>query len=208
MIYEHRIITDWPGELRPFGARQGSPFKVTWEKTLDELEYELEQLRAKDVILETAHRDGDVRMNGTVNASATPIHPGVILSFESKHGPLRYYTDAYDVWRANVRAIGLGLVALRAVDRYGISGRGEQYTGFARLAAARLAMTPTRARQVIAELAGLDRNALLKAEDEVIAAMFRLAAKRYHPDAGGDAEKFKELNEAMDLLTTAAAVPA
>jgi len=208
MKYEHRIITDWPGELRPFTARTSTPFKVTWEQTLDDLERELEKLRAKDVILETAHRDGDVRMNGTVNASATPLHPGVILSFDSKHGPLRYFTDTYNVWRANVRAIGLGLEALRAVDRYGISGRGEQYTGFARLMAAKLAMTPERARTVIAERAGLNRTALFGADDEQIAMVYRMAAKRTHPDVGGDKDQFQELEEAMEKLRPAVEVGA
>ena len=200
MLYEHRIITDWPGELRAFSARTSSPFKVDWSKTLDDLERELEKLRAKDVVLETAHRDGDVRMNGSVNASATPLHPGVILSFDSRHGPLRYFTDAYDAWRANVRAIGLGLEALRAVDRYGISGRGEQYTGFARLMAAKLAMTPERARAVVAEAAGLNRAALAGADPEMIAQVYRMAAKRVHPDIAGEREKWDELAEAAEKL--------
>ena len=30
----------------------------------------------------------------------------------------------------NLRSIALGLKALRAVDRYGVSRRGEQYAGF------------------------------------------------------------------------------
>lgn len=200
MIYEHRLITEWPGDLRVPTRRVAPTFRAEWTQTIQELEHELAVLKAKDIILETAHSDHDVRMDGSVNASATPLHPGVILSFESRYGPLRYYTDVFTSWRANVRAIMLGLVALRAVDRYGISGRGEQYTGFARLMAAHLAMTPTRARQVIAEMAGLDRNALLKADHDVITSMFKLAAKRCHPDAGGDKEKFQELNEAMSLL--------
>ena len=136
MIYEHRIIVDWPGELRSFSERKGSPFQADWAKTMTHLEYELGRLEASDVVLETAHSRDDVRMDGSVKTNATPMHPGVILSFDSMHGPLRYFTDAYNAWRANVRAIGLGLEALRAVDRYGISGRGEQYTGFARLMAA------------------------------------------------------------------------
>ena len=140
-----------------------------------------------------------------MRADRVPLHPGVILSFESRFGPLRYYTDAFDSWRANVRAIGLGLEALRAVDRYGISGRGEQYTGFARLTAAKLAMTPERARVVIAEAAGLDRSALRTADPDTIAAMFRLASKRTHPDtAAGDPERAKELTEKFQELVEAA----
>lgn len=43
---------------------------------------------------------------------------------------LIYATDACEDWRHNVRSIALGLEALRAVDRFGISRRGEQYAGF------------------------------------------------------------------------------
>lgn len=43
---------------------------------------------------------------------------------------LVYATDACVLWRHNVRSIALGLEALRAVDRFGISRRGEQYAGF------------------------------------------------------------------------------
>lgn len=43
---------------------------------------------------------------------------------------LVYATDVCDFWQHNVRSIALGLEALRAVDRYGISRRGEQYAGF------------------------------------------------------------------------------
>ena len=59
-----------------------------------------------------------------------PKGPAVIIAFESKHGPLKYATDVFDHWHANLRAIALGLEALRKVERYGITQRGEQYTGF------------------------------------------------------------------------------
>lgn len=44
---------------------------------------------------------------------------------------LVYATDVCERWQHNVRSIALGLQALRAVDRYGISRRGQQYAGFA-----------------------------------------------------------------------------
>ena len=43
---------------------------------------------------------------------------------------LVYATDCCMFWQHNLRSIALGLEALRAVDRYGISRRGEQYAGF------------------------------------------------------------------------------
>ena len=69
--------------------------------------------------------------------------PRVVVSFDSCHGPLRYQCDRFTTtragtkaWHANVRAIALGLEALRKVDRYGIAGSGEQYRGWTALPAA------------------------------------------------------------------------
>ena len=66
-------------------------------------------------------------------ANASPKSPAVVIAFESKHGPLQYATDAFTHWQANVRAVALGLEALRRVERYGITKHGEQYTGWKQL---------------------------------------------------------------------------
>lgn len=50
------------------------------------------------------------------------------------------------------------------------------------------------------EILGIDENA---SEDEIKKA-FRKAAVKHHPDRGGDAEKFKEVNEAHQTLSDAA----
>ena len=43
---------------------------------------------------------------------------------------MTYATDRFFAWQDNVRAIALGLEALREVDRYGIAKKGEQYAGW------------------------------------------------------------------------------
>ncbi len=52
-------------------------------------------------------------------------------------------------------------------------------------------------KQKAYELLGLSSDA---SEDEVKSA-FRNMAKKHHPDKGGDEEKFKEINEAYQILT-------
>jgi hypothetical protein len=47
---------------------------------------------------------------------------------ETKHGPLVYSADSCALGQHNVRSIALGLEALRAVERYGVTHQGEQYT--------------------------------------------------------------------------------
>lgn len=47
------------------------------------------------------------------------------------------------------------------------------------------------------QILGVDQNA---SPDDIKSA-FRKLAKKYHPDLGGDPEKFKEINEANDILS-------
>lgn len=143
-------------------------------------------------------------------ANVTARHPGAIVSFESNHGPLRFSCDRFDAWRghgwrANVRAIALGLEALRKVDRYGIGTGAEQYRGFGALPPATpmgAAMTAETAAAFVAEAAcDLDAyDLLLAGEPEVIRGCYRRAAAVLHPDTGGDADEFRRLIEARDLL--------
>jgi hypothetical protein len=73
---------------------------------------------------------------GKARKAAHPDNGGEHLDFvaiQAAADPAKrlvYATDACEHWQHNVRSIALGLEALRAVDRYGISRRGEQYAGF------------------------------------------------------------------------------
>jgi hypothetical protein len=174
-----------------------------------------------------------MRLDGGLRADAKVSHPGVILSFETKkYGPMRYFTDVFDKgsrwvkgtknelgwysggrseaipgWQMNARAIALGLEALRKVDRYGITKRGEQYTGWSALPPATPmgagGMTADQAAQFVAEhstLAGLPLDV-----DDVLSGAwltegYRMAAKVLHPDAGGSTEDFQTLQEAKRIL--------
>jgi hypothetical protein len=134
----------------------------------------------------------------------------VKISFESRYGPLTYATDEYARngsmmgWQANVRAIALGLQALRAVDRYGITRSGEQYRGFTALSdkpADHDAMTPQDARLVFADALGIEIIASDLDTEDGIKRAFRLASRKHHPDVtGGDGSVFRLLTKARDTL--------
>lgn len=207
-----RPIDAWPGEMTSYHKRKRSPFDAPYEATLDLLDRELRNLRARDVVIQLALGESDIRNDGLPRAASRPEHPGVILAFDSIHGPLKYSTDVFTHWQANLRAIALGLEALRRVERYGITKRGEQYTGWraigsgAPIAVGEAPMTVEAAARWIAMLAdwsGPDMPDSLITNPDVRAAAYRDAAKRHHPDAGGDPEDFRKLSEAKAVLDCA-----
>lgn len=200
-------IQRWPGEQTRsrkhdrFGARGRG---VNWSATTDLLARELRHLGARSVVLQMAVTDAEVRNDGWIRANATPAHPGVILTFESRHGPLSYPCDTFRDWQANVRAIALALEALRTVDRYGVTRRGEQYTGWKQLPPGG-GSTPTMTVEVAAEVlafeAGHDEAGELLRDPELARWCFREAAKGTHPDVeGGSVEAFQRVHAAKQVL--------
>jgi hypothetical protein len=219
-----RPIDTWPGTLTKTHERKRTPFDATYTTTRELLHRELRALKATQVVLQIALREQDFRIDGEVRANARATeHPGVILAFDSAHGPLKYATDLFCTgyhgadngtgWQENLRAIALGLEALRRVDRYGITKRGEQYTGWKALGSG-LAMPPasdgfTSLEDAIAFLhehtTAVDAGITWDYDrPDQVASAYRVAARRLHPDVGGDPELFKRLTEAKRMLNEAA----
>lgn len=205
MRYETRPLGTWQGPV----TRDRAParrFSAPWQSTLDLLAKETENLGAPLVVIQVDVAEADIRRDGMIRANARPGHPGVKISFESKFGSLTYATDAYDHWQANVRAIALGLEALRAVDRYGITKTGEQYRGWSAITAdAAETMTRSDAARLLA--AGTDGRFTaeqLLADPANVALAYKLAIRALHPDVGGDPEMFRRVTKARDVLDRAA----
>lgn len=216
-----RPIKVWPeGWQDPNRERRGSPFSATYSSTLSLLELELRKLGATEAILQVDASDRDVRLDGGLRADAKVRHPGVILTIDAAIGTLVYATDEFTGWggrpgwQENLRAIALGLEALRAVERYGIATRGEQYAGYREIGSgiplgdSSAPMTRAAAAAFLIEWGEwgdtpatideiLDDGPL---GPEVRSSYFREAAKKLHPDAGGDPELFRRLSLARETL--------
>lgn len=205
-----RPIDQWSGEPTPAWKRKSKyTFKGTYDSTLRLLDDELRHLNAAELVIQLEMGERDIRLDGMPRSNATPKGPAVIVSFESKHGPLRYATDVFDHWHANLRAIALGLEALRKVERYGITQRGEQYTGWKQLGSGIEMPAPVMSRyeayEVVRVLTDSDRS-----HDEVVMAhtrnpeqwkaIWRDASRRAHPDTGGSTADFQRLQEAKRVL--------
>ena len=217
-----RPIDAWPGALRSDSSRVYSDFSATWTSTKDLLQREVAHLCGDHtggwwwpVVLQIAVPEGAIRQDGQlVKNRRVPDHPGVIVTFDAEHGPLRFSTDRFKSrgardslhgWQHNVRAIALALGALRKVDRYGLGQGSEQYVGFQALGAGNPMpagkMTRAEAIRLVSEHLGWHSETCTGDELSAFHEVFRSAAKRLHPDVGGDPDLFALLTAARDVLT-------
>lgn len=185
-----RPMPIWPYPTTPDYARR-SPwaFKAEWHKTLALLRREVSEIGVPGavVLIGIGLREHEIRQDGQPRANAgQPQHPGVEISFDALIGQhqtrrqrLVYHTDTCVRWRHNVRSIALGLEALRAVDRYGISYSGEQYAGFKAL--------PPGGPSIERGLQIVERHGSL-----------RRALHATHPDHGGDPAEFADVQAARE----------
>lgn len=183
--------------------RKPSPFRADYDATLGLLRSELEELGASGAVaLRVVGDANDVRRDGMLRARANITHPGIAVSFTSKFGPLTYPCDTFITWRnsgahwqANLRAVALGLEKLRALDRYGIAGRGEQYAGWRAIEAPASALmtSAAQARTFLIDIVG---PRVSQGDDQLV----RLAIRRVHPDAGGTTELLASVLEAGKIL--------
>lgn len=201
------------------GAQRRSNFSASLSTTVDTLGSELIRLGAKRVVVMVALREEDIRLDGFPRADRRAAHPGVVLAFESKWGPLKYATAEYSTWEDNLRAIALSMQALRAVDRYGVSKRGEQYRGWRQLPTGGSTDEPElsleQAARILAEQGENDEYVPTSDDIAEIAQVirdvpaeatryYRLAAAKNHPDKGGTAEGFRLVQRAYERVKGAA----
>jgi hypothetical protein len=193
----------WP--IAPTKARARAPFRSTYTQTLKLLEYELFKLNAKSVYIQAFYGENQIRNDGWPYSNAQPSQPGIILSFRSKDTPLLFPCDRYVSIDDNLRAIALSLQALRAVDRYGVTRRSEQYAGWKQIEApkpadgfsgpkdAAIFIVTQQDNAVPADY--IIENAALRQE------VYRRAARRLHPDAPtGNHDLFVRLQQALAIL--------
>jgi hypothetical protein len=222
-------IQRWPGKLRDDAQRIRPPFKAKHADTIRMLERELRMINAETCVVQIAAGAGLVTADGRPYAGTRLKHPGVIVSFSKpvqlpgeprpRKVPLAFPADRFTSWESNLRAVAIALEDLRRIDRYGVTSTGEQYTGFKALPGPMHQMptmtTDEAATFVAAEAAPLvdhitDPRLRTKAraagaggvlsDPAVYDALYRMAAKRLHPDVSARPEQWQKLAEAKRLL--------
>lgn len=212
-------VTLRPYDDPPASGGTPSPFEATLGTTLEVLARELRHLDAKTIVLQLGYREQDLRLDGLPRSNARMLHNAVALSFDSKWGALRYATNEFvqrsyrargEGWEQNLRAIALGMEALRKVDRYGVSKSGEQYRGWRQLgstsASDGLPGTAGEAAAVVhAQVNDLYDLADIFDDGSAGAGAHRddailEAIRRSHPDHGGDSDTFRKVIAAREVL--------
>lgn len=193
-------ITDWPGDLTT--RRIEGQFKTTPGENVKQLHAELAHLKGKNPRLLIAVLPEQLRkIDGRLRAGEKPWHPGVILEFDTPDGKMRFPSDGYRKWEDNLRAVVLTLRALRDIDRWRVT-TGQQYGGFLALEQGRAAGSAgvTSLDGALAIIGRILSTNLTAADLAEIRPLVRAAQRVTHPDTGGDAGDFAQLEMAETYL--------
>ena len=191
---EDAFPLQWPvtwARIAP-DKRRADAFKVTFAVAREDLLHELRLLGARDVVLSS---NIPLLKNGLpVSKFARPEDPGVAAYFTRKGQRLCVPCDAWMDPRANMRAIGLTLGAIRGLERWGAGAMvNAAFAGFAALPEPGSGEDPWWA------VFGLEPTAPRPLVDEA----YRRLAKFFHPDVGGENEDFLRLQRAYEQAKAA-----
>ena len=183
-------------------------------RTLHDLDSELFLIGVGHAVIQvdvTNRQDlrSDLRRDGVIRDDARVHSPAVVLSFTRHRSPLVFACDHFNRWQDNLRAIVLGLEALRKIERYHIGSGMEQYRGWQALPASTTPALSTE--QAAAVLARRENGTRSAADLETRADMithdiawardaYRKAAAKTHPDSGGSHDDFTLVQEAKRVL--------
>jgi hypothetical protein len=199
---------EWVGVRTPPGKKRLNPFPNSpYSKTLDLLEYELEKIRASEILIEAAFTDAQIRLDGWPKAGQRPSYSGLKISFNLPDvGRVEYACDSCRYFEDNIRSIALTLQALRSVARYGAVSGMQQYTGFRALEAGNgdakrgAATWIAKMLSQMAETQKTFRDVLLEPDGESRRKLINTAKKKAHPDTGGSTEMYQLLEEKLQIL--------
>lgn len=174
----------WPRTPRPEPTR----FRVSLAAARDDLLRELELMGATRVVVSS---NAALLRDGRIASRQPRIEDaGVAVYFAVDDEPRCIPCDRWDRIDGNVRAIGLTVAALRGLERW---GAGEMvraaFRGFAALPPGDTGGTTVDPWWSVL---GVAPNASGSETD----AAYRRLAREHHPDAGGDANRFRTIAEA------------
>ncbi len=175
----------WPAGWPRTDNPGPSKFKVSQEQAQQDVLRQLDLMGAGNIVIST---NIPIRKDGLPYAKHPQVHDvGVAVYFQRKGMALVIPCDRWWTIAENMRAIGLTIEAIRGLERWGAKQTVD--TAFAGFAALPAPKAPW-------DILGVDQHAT---EAEIKAA-HTAAAKRAHPDVGGDDAQMAEINRARDEM--------
>lgn len=178
----------WPSGYQRTLQRINSRFKSSMDAAQRFLRMEIKRLDGDGLIVSTNLR---IRNDGGLYADDLKKKiddPGVAIYFKRKKKDISLCCDQYATVWENIYALGKGIEAMRGLERWGVSDFLDRaFTGFA-------ALPESIAMSYWWMVLGIDRNA----DKETITNAWRQLVKLHHPDRGGDATKFQEIQKAYE----------
>jgi hypothetical protein len=198
----YRPLDDWQGPTTP-EPRPWSDYASGLDRIVAELDRSFGHLKATEATILVDVPPRAIRVDGQLRADAAP-GPRVALLIITEHGPLRFQCDRWSHWQDNLRCIALTLDRLRLIDRDGCAVGGQAYRGWAAIPQTTgVGMTRTEAARLLceatAETIGEDPSDI-DGVARVARSLYTDAARRLHPDVGGDPATFARLTQARDVL--------
>lgn len=169
------------------GNRRWSPGRA-WsiEEARTFLAQELERMGVPDynTILST-----NLRLRADGNPASGQLQPddvGVAVFFKLKKRAVALACDRWDRVQDNIYALAKHVEALRGQERWGVGNIEQAFRGY-------MALPASTGRDWWTVL-----GVAINASDEQVRAAYTALVKQHHPDVGGDAEKFREVQTAKD----------
>lgn len=158
------------------------------------LNSELRKMGVTNIIVSS---NAAIRRDGQPYTNQRVDDPGVVLYFTRKGQDIAISCDAWHTVDANLRAIGLTVKAIRGMERWGTEEMIDRaFTGFAALPA-NVIVTPNITREWFEVL-----EVSPSAGADVIRAAYKAKLHIVHPDKGGSAAAFEELQRAYKEATS------
>lgn len=168
----------------PSGGKFSRNTDLTIAAAINRVQEELDRIGAHDVVLSS---NLQTRLDGLPRSGqAQPNDPGVCLYFKLKGKPHALPCDRYTKVEQNIAAVAAHIEATRAIERYGVADMAEMFTGFQ-------AISHESHRSWRDVLGCPNCKTIDSAEHH-----YRRARALSHPDRGGTAEDFHEVERAWE----------
>ena len=190
----------WSRKRAPFCRRAGGrDVGLSIGDSRDRLLRELRLLGASAIVISSNLR---LRNDGLpLSFQREPDDTGIAVYFTLVRAPHCLSCDAWDRTADNLAAIAKHVEASRGQLRWGVTDIAHMFAGFKSLPGAGLApetMTPLEAAEFIAAVAGDSPVNAMGAS--TFRDVYQRAAKKLHPDAGGDDLQWQRLQRAADIM--------